>query len=392
MKFYRITATLLAPLAIQKTRQSNASETLSYLPGSSFRGAAAAKYLQEGGSPEDDDFQLLFIRRPIFFPNLLPVDDDGHTISQVLPLTSISCKRFPGFKGNDSHGVCDTLAKKWIDRNNPEEFSDWQCPLCGEAVKAISGYWNGDISAPVKFKPTALYQRHTGIDRVTGTIAQGIFYITQTMADYRKKYSNDGSDTDKYCRQVLSGGLFMDEKQYVILKSLVTDSLIAGADRTSGMGELNIVIEPSNAASPDIVTWDQSFKTRLQSLTNGGLRPDLLSGVYFTLKLESHGIFVDEFLRPTAELNLDFLGIKPVFKMSKSLIIRGWNDAWRMPKPDDIGIRMGSVYLFCYEGDDLEGLGRFLAQLNIRGIGLRREEGFGRVFVCDPFHIQKEVI
>jgi len=28
-----------------------------------------------------------------------------------------------------------------------------------------------------------------------------------------------------------------------------------------------------------------------------------------------------------------------------------------------------------------------LKQIEEKGIGLRREEGFGRVYICDPFHI-----
>lgn len=42
MKHFRLTARLLAPLAIQQDRQSNTSASLDYLPGSSLRGALAA--------------------------------------------------------------------------------------------------------------------------------------------------------------------------------------------------------------------------------------------------------------------------------------------------------------------------------------------------------------
>lgn len=392
MKFYRITATLLAPLSIQKTRQSNASETLTYLPGSSLRGALAAKYLREGGKPQDGIFQTLFIRRPVSFPNLLPADDEDSAIGQVLPLTGVSCKRFPGFINRDSHGVGDTLAKKWVDRNNPDEFRDWKCSVCEEDMKPISGYWNGDAKFPAKFQPDIFYQRHTGIDRTTGTIAPEIFYVTQAMADYREKTEEGGLKTDAYSRQILSGGLYMDEEHYELLRPLVKGSLFVGADRTRGMGEIEVAIEPSAPAQLDIAAWDQSFKARLRSISDDALDSDLLSGVYFSIKLESHAILMDEFLRPTPEMDLGFTGLKTVLKVAKSQIIRGWNDAWRMPKPDDMGIKMGSVYLCRYGGGDLEGLKSFLTRLSIMGIGLRREEGFGRVLSCDPFHTQKEVI
>lgn len=391
MKFYRIIATLLSPLSIQKTRLSSGSETLSYLPGSSLRGAFAAKYFQEGGGPEDDDFKRLFIEDPVCFPNLLPSDDEGKIIPQVLPLTSVSCKRFPGFRSNALHGVRDTLSKKLVERNSREGLIDWLCPICDEEMTDIAGYWNGDILAPARYEPTLFFQRHTGIDRLTGTIAPTVFYITQAMADYRRRPS-EGDPEDGYCRQVLSGGVFMDEVQHAILNTLAHGPLFVGADRTRGMGELHVVIEPSDIAPPDVEGWDQSFKTKVLSLAKGDLREDMNSGVYFSVKLESHAILVDEFLRPTPELDLGLPGVKAVMKVAKPQIIRGWNSAWRMPKPDDMGVMMGSVYLFRYEAKDVEVLSRLLANLTINGVGLRREEGFGRVVACEPFHIQEEVI
>lgn len=392
MNNYRIIATLLAPLAIQKMRQTNSSETLTYLPGSSLRGALAAKYIREGGSPEDDDFKTLFINQPVCFPNLLPADKEGNVISQTLPLTGVSCKRFPGFKHNELHGVCDTLAKKLIDRNSPKYFCELQCQTCGEDMKAISGYWNGDIVKPIKFDPIIFYQRHTGIDRVTGTAAENIFYITQAMADYRLA-NNAGETENTYeCRQVLSGGLLMDEHQYAILAPLAKGHLFAGSDRTRGMGELSIIIEPETDRHPNIDQWDQSFKSCIKDISKDALDPGLLSGVYFSVTMESHAILVDKFLRSNADLDLGFPGIEAVLKVTKSQIIRGWSDAWGIAKPDDMGIMMGSVYLFRYNGDNLEGLKQFLSRLTTNGIGLRREEGFGRILVCDSFHTSKEVI
>jgi hypothetical protein len=47
---------------------------------------------------------------------------------------------------------------------------------------------------------------------------------------------------------------------------------------------------------------------------------------------------------------------------------------------------MGSVFLFRYQGEDLEGLKAKLNLLLIEGIGLRAEEGLGRIAICDPLH------
>ncbi|MCP4351101.1 MAG: CRISPR-associated RAMP protein Csx10 [Desulfobacterales bacterium] len=397
MKSYRIKAELLAPLVIRQNRQSNASQGVSYLPGSTFRGALAAKYLRMKGGPEDEKFRILFLDHPVCFPNLLPTDKHGNTLSQVLPLTSVSCKRNPGFKGDDMHGVSDILAAKVIERKYPGDYDEALCPKCDNDMKSYTGFWNGDCDNPKKFQPTMFYQRHTGIDRDTGTIAPSIFFITQAMADFHK----DQKSGD-YLQQFLSGNIFLSNDQYEILNDLIDGHLFVGADRTRGMGELHVEIVD---ASPDFDIegwdrdfegWDRDFKDKLKDIVqDNALAQKLMSGCYFSIKLESDAILTDRFLRPTSEFELPFYNITQVLKVAKSQTIRGWNSAWGLPKPDDLAIVMGSVYLFKYNGNDLDNLKKNLNDLIIKGVGLRREEGFGRISVCDSLHVikkDKEVI
>ena len=109
MHYYRITAELQSPLVVQQNRQSNSSRNLPYLPGSSLRGALAAQYLCEGGSPDKEDFHQLFVHDPVPFPNLLPAGDPT-VIPKAIALTAASCKRVTGFKAEEKHGVFDLLA------------------------------------------------------------------------------------------------------------------------------------------------------------------------------------------------------------------------------------------------------------------------------------------
>ncbi len=392
MKYYRIKAKLLAPLVIRQNRQSNASQGVSYLPGSTFRGALAAKFLRMKGGPEDERFRALFLDHPICFPNLLPTGEKGNTLSQVLPLTSVSCKRNPGFKGDDTHGVSDILAAKVIERKYPKDYDEALCPECHNDMKPYIRFWNGNCDSPKRFQPTMFYQRHTGIDRDTGTIAPSIFFITQAMADFQK----DQKSGD-YHQQFLSGNIFISDDQHEILKDLVQDvqdPLFAGADRTRGMGEL-LCVEIRDIPNPvfDLEKWNSDFKDKLKNIVQDKmLAEELMSGHYFSIKLESDAILTDRFLRPTSEFELPFDNITQVLKVAKSQTIRGWNSAWGLPKPDDLAIAMGSVYLFKYNGNDLENLKKNLNDLIIKGIGLRREEGFGRISVCDSLHVIKEVI
>jgi CRISPR-associated protein Csx10 len=69
-------------------------------------------------------------------------------------------------------------------------------------------------------------------------------------------------------------------------------------------------------------------------------------------------------------------------------IVSGWNAALRMPKGDVIAIQMGAVFLYSVEGIDEQNLIEKLKTIEARGLGARRTEGFGRVKICDPFHVE----
>ncbi len=115
------------------------------------------------------------------------------------------------------------------------------------------------------------------------------------------------------------------------------------------------------------------------------------SGVFFSIELASHTILVDKFLRPSLSFMPDFPDTAIDIQMIRPHTVRGWQNSWQLPKTEDTAIAMGSVYLCRYTGDDLDGLKRYLNQLMAEGVGLRRPEGFGRVIVCDPFHIQEVI-
>lgn len=338
---------------------------------------------------EDMGFRSLFLDNPVKFPNLLPTDDPT-VIPQILPLTTLACKIEPGFRTQGAHGVEDGLTLIAAGRLLPNcnLTSAWDCLTCGQERKPYSAVWNGEVDNALKYDVTMTYQRHTGIDRLTGTVAETIFYTTQTVADFRKD-----KDRDEYHPQHLSGGMWLDDQQEGYLRSICDNgSIFVGADRTRGLGELTL--ELTEAAGPvfDRQTWDawdQGFKSKYHRLTG----QDLPDGHYFSLKLASSAILVDEFLRPTALLPLNFQGLEshPVVEVAKTQIVRGWQSSWGLPKPDDLALKIGSVYLWRYLGDSPDVLVAQLQRLTQEGISLRREEGFGRLAVCEPLQV-REVI
>jgi CRISPR-associated protein Csx10 len=397
MKYVQFKARLKSPLMIHKNRQSNVSQGLPFLPGSSLRGAAAGKLIRSGIEPDHEAFRSLFIENPVCFPDLAPADN-GDSLSRIIPLSNLSCKREPGFKkpGEDKqgkpyrqvpHGVTDRLAITAVSRkiNAPPPAGELLCPRCRQEMKPITGFWNANTANPRRIRAAMFFRRHTGIHRTTGTVAASMYYISQAMADY---YKPDCSN--EYKPQYLVGATYMTGEQLERLKPLIQGTLFAGADRTCGMGELEITLEEKPAPTLDLDEWNRGFKTKLarclEKAAPNALRQEMMKPTYFSIKMESHALLVDRFLRPTADLQLDFPGIEVAAGISKAHTVRGWQSAWGLPKPDDTGLEMGSVFLYQYTGTELKKLTGYLEELSITGIGLRREEGFGRVQVCDPFH------
>lgn len=393
MKLYRLTATLKSPLMIRRERQSYAPAALDYLPGSTLRGALAAKYLRLGGSPEDRTFRSLFVDQPIHFPNLLATNQPD-VVPRVLPATAISCKRHPGFLGEDGHGVNDSLVATTVAKITKHRIRDdfWLCRhsfgvtrICHSEMTPFAGVWNSEPAAPRKFELSMQYRRHTGIDRATGTVASSIFFISQAIDAARSQPDQIWSEEP----QRLAGTIYLENEQIKILAQLIDGAVFAGGSRSRGFGETELTLSEIDAFRPDIAQWDTRFRKKLAECTGDLIRTE---GVYFTVKLDSHAILVDKFLRSLWQFVPDFPNVELVKRSAQAAVIRGWQYSSGLPKPDDVGIAMGSLFLFRYTGEDTTGLEQYLADITVKGVGLRREDGFGRISICEPLHVIEEVI
>jgi CRISPR-associated Csx10 family RAMP protein len=113
----------------------------------------------------------------------------------------------------------------------------------------------------------------------------------------------------------------------------------------------------------------------------------------FSVTLYSDVILVDEYLRSLTYLSSTYLSkiLKVELDLVKTFssyhIVSGWHSGARLPKEDDVAISRGSTFLFRYNGNEREELVNGLKTLEEEGIGLRRNEGFGRLIICDPYHL-----
>jgi CRISPR-associated protein Csx10 len=71
----------------------------------------------------------------------------------------------------------------------------------------------------------------------------------------------------------------------------------------------------------------------------------------------------------------------------------GWSTAWGLPKPVAPALVAGSTFLFKAPRQDEALIQQILERcvfLERKGIGQRRDEGYGWVKICTPFHLKKE--
>jgi len=146
-------------------------------------------------------------------------------------------------------------------------------------------------------------------------------------------------------------------------------------------------------AAPDIQDPNRSFLFALSLPTGAVLVDDLLR---YTLDVVGMVPRIPPLPAPdTAVRTLDTPGkefeggrLWCVTAVAHHERLRGWNAAHGLPRQDEWAVSRGAVYAYLYQGDasGRAALQERLRDLQARGIGARRNEGFGRVVVCDDFH------
>ena len=404
MKHVPVHAELLAPVVIRRDRQSERSESMRFVAGTLVRGSLASIYLQQHGQP-DDTFRRLFLDEAAC--RFGPLDPGP----RVFPLTAASCKR-EGLR----HALADQL---WLrvaqhhmgGRVSEDADAAWRrCAQCAADLKAQEGFWRGDCTRLRETKSDRHHMAaHVGIDRCTGTAAESILYTLEALAP-------SGNEAD------LHGWIRADDDALDALEQLLQeeDSRISiGRARTRGYGDMRLRLsdpvpaEDWPSAADRWNRWSRDLSDLLGSppFCVPHLAPD---DFYFALSFPNGAVIVDRFLRYTLD-PADMIGWLPpmptvahAFPMQNRPVrqlesggavrwvaavtrherLRGWNAAHGLPRQDEWAIARGATYVYRFEGapGERDALNERLATLDDGGVGLRRNEGFGVVSVCDEFH------
>jgi CRISPR/Cas system CSM-associated protein Csm3 (group 7 of RAMP superfamily) len=361
------------PVVLARSHFSgNIVYTLDYIPGSALRGAMASRFIERHGKPEDNwgKFKKYFCSDMVRFENIYMAEGSHYVFP--IPLSSKTCKAYNGFLCDDEqtgshHGVSDYLTKGIPD----------YCPKCKHEtpLENITGFYS--VPCPdsyTQIKSVDLKKRfsiHNEIEDETQRTKEGILYTLEQIGE-EQEFTGSIICADKGIRDDFTNDVIGEDDEFY---------LYVGQARSRGMGQIGI------KGAFDDFSLDQGFFPPLEERFNE------FDENCFSVTLYSDVILVDEYLRSLTYLSSTYLSkiLKVELDLVKTFssyhIVSGWHSGARLPKEDDVAISRGSTFLFRYNGNEREELVNGLKTLEEEGIGLRRNEGFGRLIICDPYHL-----
>ena len=394
----------LEPLLLGETRaDSQFLVGQTYIPGRVLRGAWAEWLARQG--MED---QILSIVGRIRIGNFFPAAEWRRLrYTLPLPMSALSCKRKGGFAGEPhperrGHGVVDTLLPHLVYHLLKEQGARFPVPFssicqqCGDRMETFSGFYavyQGSIDQFVHFRPRFHGQTKVALSRYRRASAEGMLYNASALSPRASAPDSDKEASLIFVGRILSGS--MDDETFASFQEALS-KVALGALHTRGYGRVEV-----NDADIDLPSlqqrleaFNQTLRTLWQDIrrlaANAQDLPLEPQGLYFSVDLLAPGVFQEQGL-PTLVPTLSIGGrvLKPLFWMTRPDTASGWSTAWGLPKPTNLAARMGSAYVYRWDGSQ-EDLIPALQALEDQGAGQRRDEGFGECLICHPFHQEVE--
>ena len=414
-------------------------ETLNYIPAKTLRGAFAQSLLNNCNLPASDlqqqvrcldcshevqnncDFYNMIVKEEMvkfgdcYAVNPTSIGDTHIAIPRILPATAVSCKYYPGFitgydyycelkivkiKDEEYHGVFDLLVKQIVYDESafPNYVFNPEClqSQCDSIIEPFSGHYqmfpgtNGNIY----FNWNSKMRRfgRSALNRKTWSAQENMLYSVQSIAE-ENVFLGEIEISDELNDDVV-------DKALCNLESLSN----IGGQSSRGLGDVWIRIDKDYQPS----TFP--LECRIQKFNHiiDETRGCNIDKVYFTIDLQSDTILKGKLNEPTIQLGEEMLKnhlksvdnqfddkrfneykIKLERSYSSASYVGGWSTAWNLPKYIQLATAKGSVFLFSASKiDDL--LCQSLELLEQKGIGENREEGFGKVSICEQFHLEVE--
>jgi len=321
----------------------NTESSLDYIPGGAMRGALAAAYLRDGG--DDTQFTTLFLNGRVRFLNAYP-DLDGRTLPPP---------RAWAMKKDDERTVYNrlvTTAREEVEKDLPQGF---KTPF----IRPLSATADGEVwSAKIEHEIAV----HTARNRPKGRAIEG----DSDSALFRYRALARGQ---RFTGAVVLDEDLTDDEMGKVVKLLKGAKLTLGGSHMAGYG----------------LTQVEDVTPHEQWREGAGPPPAVAAGESFIVYLTAPTILYDPRTgQPTGSI-LPFLpgnaaDCDKTYTIQDSYAGAGWvggfNKHRGLPLSQQWAVQMGSTWRVTTTRAISAGE---LRALEHSGIGVRREEGFGRV-------------
>jgi CRISPR-associated protein Csx10 len=404
--------TTLSALAVSRRKPGAVSEAEDHISGSVIRGAIAGKILEQSGQLSTnflnaefgDEFQALFVsEKPAIFQNAYPAVAKSESVShivlentRILPATAVSSKTNPGFKPK-GNGVFDTL----FDRFCADAYNypyDPSCPKDKGRVEPYSGFYSCNGDNYYSHSVDTRFLTRVGINRRRATSEEDILYSIQVL----NESFLDSPKQKNWHNYVYRSAILVENVQLaqklVDFINLNHQNFRLGGATSRGLGKVDITATINNTSSDletRINTFNEKLKQRWQlwSIISETKFPS--ERCFFTIDLQADAILTENWRRTTVispAMLCQFVELQdklPKLEVAYSSYDyrSGWNSAWGLMKDVELVTNRGGVYLFSINTNQIGIWMDKLKELELNGVGERKCEGFGQIYICNPFHL-----
>ncbi len=368
---FRLIVRLDEPLLIaNRAPAGNQFDTRDAIPGSVILGALAERAAVHNDLTNAEvysQFVSLFLRGNAIFPTLYPAHEISGDIypSIPAPLGLLTCSVVPFHEKSEGHGIYPAVSV---------EDTEHKCPQCGQRLEPLKEYILLKDTWPFTLATGRSSELHIQIDEQSGRVKEGQLYGYTVL--------NAG--------QYFVGELICaDETVWFLLKKMAdiaeeTDlHWRLGKARGRGYGKVTAWLERNDDEPSPWVQLPLSERVKnpkeMLSLT-------LLTD---TIIMNSWGQQTEGFDKSWLEevLGLGELQIEDAY--ARMRIVDSFKAKLGLPRWRDTALMAGSVVWFKVQNPPDDWLRR-MARLELEGIGLRRNEGFGRIAFNHPIYDQRE--
>ncbi len=396
----RVLIRLDEPLLVARRAEAgNQYETLETIPGSVLRGALAWRIARRLGDRLKgvayQNFVDLFFRDTVRFSALTPIEiqKDNRTIgypSIPAPRDMVTCELYPGFSGDsgEGHGIWSLLRDPSLD----------ECPVCSQQkgiqsqnsrqvkLEPLNGYISLIEDVPrSKHKPASTVEMHIRIDPNSGRVRTGDLYgyVALETGQY---FVGEITCTNESVWNALQTMADLQPDGAV-------NELKLGKAAQRGYGGVSAVFQPIDKPLFHVQSLDERLTSTehvTMLLLSDAIVPDPWGR--FWRGFDPAWLKRELQLPDGAEVSIDCNQNGEALAFSAVRTVDAFNAVLGLPRARDIALAAGSSVRLSFRGIEVNKLVECLEKVEARGIGLRRDEGFGRVAFNHPVYRQLQGI